>query len=77
MTSDFVNFLIQSSQYADSYFSGDDYSTGLTGKKETAFMGNLCAFQFWQRVFKVFVNPIAIYVHSLNPLSVDDLYRFI
>ncbi|PRQ26379.1 putative RNA helicase transcription factor C3H family [Rosa chinensis] len=41
-----------SSQYADSYFSGDDFSTGLTGKKETAFMGNLCAFQFWQRVFK-------------------------
>ncbi|XP_004290791.1 PREDICTED: zinc finger CCCH domain-containing protein 31 [Fragaria vesca subsp. vesca] len=40
------------SEYADSYFNGDDYITRITGKKETAFMGNLCAYQFWQRVFK-------------------------
>lgn len=70
MTSDFVNCIIQSSEYADSYFCGDDYKTGIIGKKETAFMGNLCAFQFWQRVFKVLVKPTAIYIHSENPLKV-------
>lgn len=46
------------------------------GKKETAFMGNLCAFQFWQRVFKVLVKSIAIYIHSQNPLELY-LYFFI
>lgn len=76
MTSTFVDFIIQCSEYADSYFNGDDYITGITGKKETAFMGNLCAYQFWQRVFKVHINPIVVCVHSLISLEVD-LYRFI
>ncbi|CAL2281207.1 unnamed protein product [Prunus armeniaca] len=39
-------------EYADSYFCGDDGNTGLNGRKEMVFMANLCAFQFWQRVFK-------------------------
>ncbi|XP_028085537.1 DExH-box ATP-dependent RNA helicase DExH8 [Camellia sinensis] len=39
-------------EYTDCYYSGDDKSTALTGKKEMVFMANLCAFQFWQRVYK-------------------------
>ncbi|XP_008235089.1 PREDICTED: DExH-box ATP-dependent RNA helicase DExH8 [Prunus mume] len=39
-------------EYADSYFCGDDGNTGLNGRKEMVFIANLCAFQFWQRVFK-------------------------
>ncbi|CAL5437258.1 unnamed protein product [Camellia sinensis] len=34
------------------YYSGDDKSTALTGRKEMVFLANLCAFQFWQRVYK-------------------------
>ncbi|RZC64027.1 hypothetical protein C5167_025785 [Papaver somniferum] len=37
-------------EYIASYFGGDDESSVLTGKKES--MGNLCAYQFWQRAFK-------------------------
>ncbi|PIA44388.1 hypothetical protein AQUCO_01700172v1 [Aquilegia coerulea] len=37
-------------EYLESYF-GDD-NIVFTGKKELMFMGNLCAYQFWQRVFK-------------------------
>ncbi|KAI7992936.1 DExH-box ATP-dependent RNA helicase DExH8 [Camellia lanceoleosa] len=36
----------------DCYYSGDDKSTTLTGRKEMVFLANLCAFQFWQRVYK-------------------------
>ncbi|XP_019188715.1 PREDICTED: DExH-box ATP-dependent RNA helicase DExH8 [Ipomoea nil] len=36
----------------DNYFTGNSKSTGLTGRKEVICMGNLCAFQFWQCVFK-------------------------
>ncbi|GLU16850.1 hypothetical protein SLE2022_332590 [Rubroshorea leprosula] len=39
-------------EYVNHYFSGDGNNTALTGRKEVQFMGNLCAFQFWQRVFK-------------------------
>ncbi|CAL5385605.1 unnamed protein product [Camellia sinensis] len=39
-------------EYTDCYYSGDDKSTALTGRKEMVFMANLCAFQFWQRVYK-------------------------
>ncbi|MQM01561.1 hypothetical protein Taro_034320, partial [Colocasia esculenta] len=35
-------------EYLDGYFGGD----AEIGKKENVFMGNLCAFQFWQHVFK-------------------------
>uniref|UniRef100_A0A1D1ZBL2 Zinc finger CCCH domain-containing protein 4 n=1 Tax=Anthurium amnicola TaxID=1678845 RepID=A0A1D1ZBL2_9ARAE len=35
-------------EYLDGYFESD----AEIGKKENIFMGNLCAFQFWQRVFK-------------------------
>ncbi|XP_030481489.2 DExH-box ATP-dependent RNA helicase DExH8 [Cannabis sativa] len=41
-----------STEYMDCYFAEDSNNTGLTGKKEIILMGNLCAFQFWQRVFK-------------------------
>lgn len=39
-------------EYTDSYFNGDSKITGLTGRKEVTLMGNLRAFQFWQRTFK-------------------------
>ncbi|RZC94123.1 hypothetical protein C5167_016818 [Papaver somniferum] len=39
-------------EYIASYFGGDDESSVLTGKKEIISMGNLCAYQFWQRAFK-------------------------
>ncbi|KAL6978391.1 RNA helicase [Sarracenia purpurea var. burkii] len=38
-------------KYTDCYYSGDNNMT-LTGRKEVEFLANLCAFQFWQRVFK-------------------------
>ncbi|PON65915.1 Zinc finger CCCH domain-containing protein [Parasponia andersonii] len=41
-----------STEYIDCYFSEDSGNSGLTGRKEILVMGNLCAFQFWQRVFK-------------------------
>ncbi|XP_041017233.1 DExH-box ATP-dependent RNA helicase DExH8 [Juglans microcarpa x Juglans regia] len=39
-------------EYLDCYFGGESYDKVLPGRKEVIFMGNLCAFQFWQRVFK-------------------------
>ncbi|KAI3996073.1 hypothetical protein MKX01_007179 [Papaver californicum] len=39
-------------EYIASYFGGNDESSVLTGKKEIISMGNLCAYQFWQRAFK-------------------------
>lgn len=39
-------------EYLSHYFDGDSNNTILTGRKEVQFMGNLCAFQFWQRVYK-------------------------
>lgn len=39
-------------KYTDSYFAGNYTDTGLTGKKEVNLMANLCAFQFWQRIYK-------------------------
>ncbi|KAK6940982.1 Helicase, C-terminal, partial [Dillenia turbinata] len=39
-------------EYTDCYFSEDGKKPVLAGKRELLFMGNLCAFQFWQRVFK-------------------------
>lgn len=41
-----------SAQYTDCYFHGDSDKSVLTGKREVAFIANLSAFQFWQRVFK-------------------------
>lgn len=38
-------------KYIDCYFCGDNNAV-LTRQKDVEFMGNLCAFQFWQRVFK-------------------------
>ncbi|KAJ6808669.1 zinc finger CCCH domain-containing protein 4 [Iris pallida] len=43
---------ILSAKYVDNYFEGDITSNIQSDKKETIFIGNLCAFQFWQRVFK-------------------------
>ncbi|KAJ0979801.1 hypothetical protein J5N97_015275 [Dioscorea zingiberensis] len=39
-------------QYIDNYFDSDSEGVLKIGKKESIFIGNLCAFQFWQRVFK-------------------------
>ncbi|KAL2535291.1 Zinc finger CCCH domain-containing protein 31 [Forsythia ovata] len=38
-------------EYIDYYYSGNSKNTGL-GRKEVLYMGNLSAFQFWQRAFK-------------------------
>ncbi|KAH6823976.1 zinc finger helicase family protein [Perilla frutescens var. hirtella] len=38
-------------EYTDNYYSGNSKNTGL-GRKEASYMGNFCAFQFWQRVLK-------------------------
>lgn len=39
-------------EYTGCYFGGDGNNRLLTGRKEMLIMGNLCAFQFWQHVFK-------------------------
>lgn len=39
-------------EYTGCYFGGDGNNRLLTGRKEMVIMGNLCAFQFWQHVFK-------------------------
>lgn len=51
--SDLINALPQFTEYLDCYFGGESYDKVLPGRKEVTFMGNLCAYQFWQRVFKV------------------------
>ncbi|XP_058212705.1 DExH-box ATP-dependent RNA helicase DExH8 [Rhododendron vialii] len=38
--------------YTDNYYSGDNKNTVLNGRKEVVSMANLCAFQFWQRIYK-------------------------
>ncbi|KAK1316402.1 Zinc finger CCCH domain-containing protein 4 [Acorus calamus] len=38
--------------YLESYFEGSNESLAQIGKKENIFLGNFCAFQFWQCVFK-------------------------
>ncbi|XP_059625675.1 DExH-box ATP-dependent RNA helicase DExH8 isoform X2 [Cornus florida] len=40
-------------EYIECYYSTDNNKgTALTGRKEVVYMANLCAFQFWQRMFK-------------------------
>ncbi|VVB03643.1 unnamed protein product [Arabis nemorensis] len=39
-------------EYVDHYFGGDGSKTISGGRREVVLMANLCAFQFWQRVFK-------------------------
>lgn len=39
--------------YRNNYFEEEGIDLQ-TGKKEAALVGNLCAFQFWQRMFKVY-----------------------
>ncbi|KAJ6817408.1 zinc finger CCCH domain-containing protein 4 [Iris pallida] len=43
---------ILSAKYVDNYFEVDSASTIQSDRKEIIFIGNLCAFQFWQGVFK-------------------------
>lgn len=43
----FLQFL----EYVDHYFGGSKTISG--GRREEVLMANFCAFQFWQRVFKV------------------------
>lgn len=40
-------------EYTDSYFAVNGEGPSLGGRKEVVFLANLCAYQFWQRVFKV------------------------
>lgn len=44
--------VLQFLEYVDQYFGGDS-KTISGGRREVVLMANLCAFQFWQRVFKV------------------------
>ncbi|GFY98712.1 zinc finger (CCCH type) helicase family protein [Actinidia rufa] len=39
-------------KYTDCYYSGDNKNTALIGRNEVLYMANLCAFQFWQCVYK-------------------------
>ncbi|KAL1226277.1 DExH-box ATP-dependent RNA helicase DExH8 [Cardamine amara subsp. amara] len=39
-------------EYVDHYFAGNGSKTISGGRREVVLMANLCAFQFWQRVFK-------------------------
>ncbi|KAL5791828.1 hypothetical protein ACOSP7_000422 [Xanthoceras sorbifolium] len=39
-------------EYTSCYFDGNGKNKILSGRKEVVLMGNLCAFQFWQHVFK-------------------------
>ncbi|KAM7277141.1 hypothetical protein ACFE04_019007 [Oxalis oulophora] len=39
-------------EYVSCYFNAEGKNTVITGRKEVVLMANLCAFQFWQRVFK-------------------------
>ncbi|XP_050236664.1 DExH-box ATP-dependent RNA helicase DExH8 isoform X2 [Mercurialis annua] len=39
-------------EYTYRYFGGDCNNVVQIGRKEMILMGNLCAYQFWQRVFK-------------------------
>ncbi|KAL1542640.1 RNA helicase [Salvia divinorum] len=41
----------QFAEYANNYYSGNSKITRL-GRKEVSYMGNFCAFQFWQRLLK-------------------------
>ncbi|KAH9608923.1 hypothetical protein KSS87_002782 [Heliosperma pusillum] len=39
-------------EYTDSYYTIEVDNSSQMGKKEVVFLANLCAYQFWQRVFK-------------------------
>ncbi|XP_057509428.1 DExH-box ATP-dependent RNA helicase DExH8 [Actinidia eriantha] len=39
-------------KYTDCYYSGDNKNNALVGRNEVLYMANLCAFQFWQCVYK-------------------------
>ncbi|KAF3557512.1 hypothetical protein F2Q69_00010241 [Brassica cretica] len=39
-------------EYVDHYFCGESSKTISGGRREMVLMANLCAFQFWQRLFK-------------------------
>lgn len=41
-----------SAEYTDCYYDVDVNNPALAGRKELLCMGNFCAYQFWQRVFK-------------------------
>lgn len=39
-------------EYVNKYFGGNNSDVLQNGKKELLFVANLCAYQFWQRIFK-------------------------
>lgn len=58
--------VLQCQKYIDNYFKGN--GSVQIGKKEATTIGNLCAFQFWERVFKVYPmcnNPCAYIGHLI------------
>jgi len=46
----------------------DEENPSLTGRKEVVFLANLCAYQFWQRIFKV--NDVLLACTEAKRLSV-------
>lgn len=49
----FERYLIQYAEYIKNYFDGESIDTIKLGFKEMALLGNLHAFHFWERVYKV------------------------
>ncbi|XP_057535972.1 DExH-box ATP-dependent RNA helicase DExH8 isoform X1 [Amaranthus tricolor] len=39
-------------EYTDSFYAVNEENSSLAGRKEVVFLANLCAYQFWERVFK-------------------------
>jgi hypothetical protein len=52
---------LQCQKYRDNYFK--ENGSVQIGKKEATTVGNLCAFQFWERVLKVLLVIIAVHIH--------------
>lgn len=69
---------MQFSSYIDNFFEDEsrvleDESRGLLPlKKEDIYMGNLCAFQFWQRIFKVQPFFWYLFITSLKTLDASS-----
>lgn len=66
--------VLQRQKYRDNYFKGN--GSVQIGKKEATTMGNLCAFQFWERVFKVYPicnNPCIHWTLDSFVCNIDNL----
>ncbi|KAK9756945.1 hypothetical protein RND81_01G131800 [Saponaria officinalis] len=56
-------------EYTNSYYAAEEKNAALMDKKEVVFLANLCAYQFWQRVFK---DKLRLQ-HLKQVLRVDDV----